>query len=85
MPRVYLTECARIERDATDKDDYIRTMVAARMMKTRMKKKELARDMGLTPPTMIRRLEAPDTMTIGEFRRLIHLIGITPEEIRKCI
>lgn len=48
-------------------------------------KSELASRIGLKPTTFYRRYDAPETMSLTEFKKLVDTMGLTEQEILKIM
>ena len=85
MPKVYLRDVDRQEARARSADQALRVAVATRVMAKQTNQRELAARIGLTPPTMSRRMAHPDTFTLRELRRIAVELHFTQDELTRCL
>lgn len=77
-----LTLTGAVLKSAAESDTALQVIVAARLMKTGKTRVALAQEMGLTMPTLRKRLQNPDTFTRGEMRCLREALRLTESEAR---
>lgn len=85
MPRVYLTDADREKARRENADSNIRIIVKIRLFDQKKTQKAIAEEVGISEMTMSRKLHNPETLTLKEFRGIIKSIGMTPDEIARCI
>lgn len=85
MPRVYMSDADRMEARAASADEAIRVVVATRMMRDGLTRRDIAERIGVTPVTLSRRLAKPETFTLGELRSLIGALEFTDAETARCV
>lgn len=85
MPRVYLSEADRVVARSEAADEALRVIVATRMMRDGLSRKDIAGRIGVTPVTLSRRLAQPGTFTLEELRRLIGALRLTDAESARCV
>lgn len=67
------------------KDERFRACISRAQVESGVKNYEMEKAMRVTAPTRRAKFRNPDDMTIGEFRRLRELIGISDDELREII
>ena len=75
MPKVHLTEAQRAAERWQNEDKEIRGRIGAYLAVTGRNVGQLAAQIGMTQETMYRRMRAPGTFRLDEFRRLMDEIG----------
>ena len=75
MPRVHLTEEQRAAERWRNEDKEIRGRIGAYLAVTGRNVGQLALRIGMTQETMYRRMRAPGTFRLDEYRRLMDEIG----------
>lgn len=84
MPRVYLTQ---VQRDAAKwerGDQALLVAITSRMLRRGLKQRNLAELLGISAPSVSRRLQHPETFTLEELRRLQAALSIPDEEMARC-
>jgi transcriptional regulator of acetoin/glycerol metabolism len=75
MPRVHLTEAQRAAERWRNEDKEIRGRIGEYLAVTGRNVGQLALRIGMTQETMYRRMKAPGTFRLDEYRRLMDEIG----------
>lgn len=75
MPRIALTRDQRDRQKWEAEDQAIRGAVGAYMMRSGRTLPEVAALCGIGRSTMYARMRAPETLSLGEYRKLMALVG----------
>lgn len=67
------------------KDKHFRALIAEASSERKVKKKDIASAAIMTAQSLRNKLERPETLTLGELRRIAGFLGWTSEELEKII
>lgn len=85
MPKVYLTMEGREAARRKAADNALRGLIGRYMMQAGETRTELSERMGISRPTLARRISNPEEMTLGELRTILKIVGASAEERAACL
>lgn len=67
------------------KDDCFRLIIANAGREKKIRQKDVAEAIHVTPQTMSNRMQTPENLTLGELRALKVLLNLSPEDLDSII